>query len=249
MIAVWHVAEPIARVRLERFTAAIDPLHPGAGLHDVEIEGVPLPEFNALGVQLPGIAPETVESYTRAGDLIVTYAAVPAPQMRTQLYWRSLAHERRGAVAALVLVASVQTDLLDSRASLVVGTQLVASEVYQLTDPASGKFTSIVPPSGSPEAAESPDWPRCYLCRLPGRKYSYAEMVPSGEEGRSHWEGWLHGADYRLQLRHELFARPLEKGVILRARVLGVLLERENDRRAATEHWAALLADELPLTA
>jgi hypothetical protein len=249
MIEVWHVAERTARVRLGRFAAAVDPLSPVAGLHDVEVDGVPLREFNLLGLQLPTFAPEAVESYPRGGDLIVTYAALPAPEMRTQLYWRALAHESRGAIAALVLVASVQTDLLDSRPSLTVGTQLVASEVYQLTDPDGAKFTSIVPPSGSPEAAESPDWPQCFLCRLPGRKYSYAEMVPSGEEGRSQWEGWLHGADYRLQLRHELFARPLEKGVILRARVLGVLVEREHDQRAAAEHWRALLADELPLTA
>jgi hypothetical protein len=86
------------------------------------------------------------------------------------------------------------------------------------------------------------------LFRLPGRQYSYAEMVFPGDQRRSTWEGWLHGTDYRLQLRHELFDPRLEKGVILRAQVLGLVLDRANDKAATAAHWASFLRDELPLT-
>jgi hypothetical protein len=168
--------------------------------------------------------------------------------MRAQLYWRAGVHERHGAIVAIELLASVQTNLFDSCPKLAVRSQLVASEAYRMADAARGSFVGIVPPGDDFLPDDSPDVPQCYLFRLPGRQYSYAEMVHPADSRHSNWEGWLHGADYRLQLRHELFAERLEKGVILRARVLGVLLDREDDKAAAARHWNAFLHEALPLT-
>jgi len=250
---LWHEGELLrGRLQLEHFRALVDPLNPAGGLGDARVDDCELPGFHPLGVELPAIksqeAQAGVERYVRGGDLVVTYADRPAPDMRTQLYWRAGAHQRDGAIAAVELVASVQTSLPDSFPKMAVRSQLVASEVYQLVDTARGSFASIVPPAKDSPPGESPEGPQCYLFRLPGRQLTYAEMVHPADRRQSQWDGWLHGADYRMQLRHELFARPLEKGVILRARVLGVILNREDDKVAAAAHWASFMHEPLPLT-
>lgn len=253
MTELWHdVDQRAARVQLDRFSATIDPAKPALGLCEVQIDGRALEAFHPLGVELPaidpGVAAQSIERYVRSGDLIVTYADQPAPGMRSQVYWRAEAHARHGAIATIALVVSVETRLLDSFPTLSVRSQLVASEAFQLCDAASGSFTSLVPKADVAAPDEAGDLPHCYLFRLPGRAYSYAEMVHPGDQRETHWDGRSHGTDYRLELHHELFARGLEKGVILRARVLGVLLDREDDKAAAIAHWASFLREEPPLT-
>ena len=249
---LWVDAEHnLARVQLERFAAVVDPGNPAGGLGEVRVDGRELSAFRPLGVELsadkPRDAQADVERYVRGGDLVVTYADRPAPAMRAQLYWRAGAHDRRGAIAAIELVVSVQTSLLDSFPALAVRTQLVASEAYQLVD-SRGSFAAIVPPGGDLALDDSPELPQCFLFRLPGRQFSYAEMVHPADGRQSLWDGWLHGVDYRMLLRHELFAQRLEKGVILRARVLGVFLDRKDDKTAAAAHWDSFLCEALPLT-
>ena len=242
----------LARLQLNRFSAVIDPRNPAGGLADARVDGGELAGFRPLGVELSAVTPHDaqagIERYVRGGDLVVTYADRPAPAMRAQLYWRAGAHQRHGAIAAIELVVSVQTSLLDSFPNLAVRTQLVASEAYRLADAARGSFASIVPPSNDAAADDSPEAPQCYLFRLPGGQYSYTEMVHPADGRQSLWDGWLHGIDYRMQLRHGFFAQRLEKGVILRSRVLGVLLDRENDKTAAAAHWTSFLQEALPLT-
>lgn len=248
---LWHdVDHAVWRVQLERFAAVVDASNPADGLSDARADGCDLAGFHPLGVELSAPTsdvPAGADGYVRGGDLVVTYADRPAAEMRAQLYWRAAAHERAGAIAAIELVASVQTSLLDSFPQLAVRTRLVASEAFQLTDAARPSFAAIVPPDDDATLDDSPATPQCYLFRLPGRQYSYAEMVHPAVGRPSLWDGWLHGTDYRMQLRHELFAQPLEKGVILRSRVLGVLLDRRDDKAAAADHWTSFLQEALPL--
>lgn len=252
MTELWQETEQgKCRLQLARFQGIVDPNNPFAGLREAELDGARLSGFHPFGVELtarPRQLTPPVEQYVRGGDLVATYLDRPAPQTRTQLYWRATAHQLAGAIAALELLASVQTDLLDGFPQLTVRSELLASEVYQMVDAGRGSFASIVPPGDDAPGDESPDAPPCYLLRLPGGQLSYVEMVHPADRRQSQWDGWLHGADYRLQLRHELFARPLEKGVILRARVLGVLLDRQGDQAAAAAHWNAFLREALPLT-
>jgi hypothetical protein len=49
-------------------------------------------------------------------------------------------------------------------------------------------------------------------------------------------------------LRHRLFPEPLEKGVILRARVRGVFVPRDGDTQIAAECFDAFAATEPPLS-
>jgi hypothetical protein len=253
MMRLWQeVDERTVRLQLERFSTVIDPFNPAGGLQDSAIDGQELVGFHPLAPELPAIPPTdaagSLECYVRGGDLVSTYSDRPAPHMRSQIYWRASSHERLGSIASIELVASVQTSLLDACPQFAARSQMLAGEAYRLTDSEQGTFVSIVPPSGEADPDSQPDAPHCYLFRLPGRQYSYAEMIYPAEAQASYWDGWLHGTEFRLQLRHELFGDRLEKGVILRARVLGVLLDRRDDKAAAARHWQAFLAEGLPLT-
>jgi hypothetical protein len=252
-MGLWQdIDNRTVRLQLQRFAAIVDPTNPAGGLQEVTVDGQEIPGFHPLAPELPpipaGEAARAAERYTRGGDLVVTYNDRPAPQMRSQIYWRAASHERQGAIAAIGLVASVQTSLLDSCPLFAARSQLLAAEAFRLNDTEKGTFTNLVPPSSEADPDSEPTAPHCYLFRLPGRQYSYAEMIHPADTQFSSWDGWLHGTDFRLQLRHELFADRLEKGVILRARVLGVLVDRREDKAAVARHWAAFLTEDLPLT-
>jgi len=250
---LWQeVDDRTVRLTFERFSAVVTPLNPVAGLHDIQVDGQPQAELQLLAAELQGVtstdvAPAT-EQYLRGGDLVATYHDRPLPQVRSQIYWRANSHERDGAIAAVELVASVQTALLDGRPQFATCSRLLGGEAFRLTATENGSFVNVVPPSGEADPDSVAGAPHCYLFRLPGRQYSYAEMIHPADAAASSWDGWLHGTEFRLQLRHELFADRLEKGVILRARVLGILLDRRDDKAAAAKHWTRFLDEKLPLT-
>ncbi len=258
MQAAWQQesAGHCARLQLERCAATIDWHAPSRGLYDVQLDGQTLPDFHPLGPELATLSPDEVASsdttaadhYVRGGDLVVAYPNRPAEQMRTEVYWRATAHPREDALAAIQLVVSVQTSLLDSCPRISTVTHLHASEALRMIDAESGVFTSVVPPSAEADPDGIPGAPHCYLFRLPGRQHSYLEMIHPDDVQSSNWDGWLHDAHYRFQLRHELFADRLEKGVILRARILGVIVDRRDDKAAALRHWLRFRTEQLPLT-
>jgi hypothetical protein len=246
----WQLENGIARLRLTRCTAAVDPLNPAAGIHDFSLAGQPLDHVRLLQIDVPPIQRDDAagqsECYVRGGDLVATYQQRPALQMRTQVYWRASVHAQDDALAAIELVASVQTNTLDSRPRLMACSELTAIEALRLVSPSRVDFEPLAPSSPPPAAL---DEPKCYLFRLPGQSFSYAEMVQRADSELSQCELTLSGKNLRVRLRHALFAEHLEKGVILRARVLGVLLDRSNDETAAARHFATFLSEQLPLTA
>ncbi len=244
------------KLQLDRLSAVLDPLQPARGLQQFLLDGQSQSAFHPLAPQFEPSnesshvpqADSIGESYIRGGDLVSSYPDRPAAGLSTQLYWRADAHQRHGALATVELVTSVQTSLLDSCPRVVVQSELLAGEVYRLVDAERDEFASIVPPSHDADPDTDPRAPHCYLFRLPGRQHSYVEMIHPADGQNTHWDGWLHDTEFRLRLRHELFADRLEKGVILRARILGVVLDRRNDKAAAARHWREFLQAELPLT-
>jgi hypothetical protein len=249
---LWHVENNAVRLGLARLSALVSPLDPASGLSRWRIDDRPLQDFHPLQVELPAIEPPyaacDVDYYVRGGDLIVTYAERPERAMRSQIYWRAATHEPRGAIAAVELQASVQTSLLDSCPRLATRTDVTASEAFQLSDGEREEFVAIAPPSERSKTDDRSRRPHCYLFRLASGEYSYAEMVLPANVPQSELTCRREGPNLRVQLAHQLFAERLEKGVILRARVLGVMLDRDGDQAAAAAHYASFMTDELPLT-
>jgi hypothetical protein len=247
----WQIENSSARLKLARLSARVNPLDPAAGVGDVSVDGRPLLGLAPLAVDLPRVesqhAASNVEVYVRGGDLVATYADRPEPQMRTQIYWRAATHDLQQAVAAVELVASVQTNLLDSCPKLSTHSRIDASEVFQLTDPEQGTFAPLNPRPARAETRGQAERGSCYLFRLAGGSFSYVEIVHPAEAQHSSCDA-TNNPGTSCALRHRLFAERLEKGVILRARVLGVLMDRSGDQAAAARHYASFLSAELPLT-
>jgi hypothetical protein len=245
----WHAADNSVRLELTRFLASVHPLAPSAGLSDIRIDGEPQAGLRLLGLELPSArspsAAPQIEHYTRGGDLIATYHDWPAPAMRSQVYWRATSHELNGAIAAIEWVVSVQTSLLDSCPQLSAGSTLSASEVLHLVDAERGTFATAS--LGQPDT-DSTSRPNCYLFRLADGRTSYAEMVMPTDSQASRCMCGSTDDPRHVRLTHRLFADRLEKGVILRARILGVFVDRADDRAIIAWHYADFLAEKLPLT-
>jgi hypothetical protein len=247
---VWQGERGAALLKLARCTAAVDPLRPTDGLHELVIDGQSLAAARLLCVDLPISSPasSSVERYVRSGDLIVTYGETSERPLRPQIYWRATAHELHGAIAAIELLVSVQTSLLDAAAQLTTRSELAVSQAWQLTDERGHDFIEIAPQSAGAIATCCADRFRCFVFRLAAPQVSYIEMVAGQQAEQTTCSLATEGAVIRAQLHHRLFAERLEKGVILRARVLGVIVERGGDLAAAARHYAAFQAEALPLT-
>jgi hypothetical protein len=240
----WRLDSSSASLRLPRLAAVVHPLDPARGLDELRIDGRLISAVcRPLGVELVvanrPAEPATVEPYVRGGDLVATYVDCPAPALRTQIYWRVGSHPAEGAIAAVELVISVQTSLLDSSPRLATRSMIGGDEALCLSAP-----------DGAPQCDTGRT--SCHLYRLAETPFSYVEMVHPAQSLESAIElpgsAGAGAASKRLELRHQLFLERLEKGVILRARVLGVFLDRREDQSAAERHYAAFLAAEPPLT-
>jgi hypothetical protein len=152
-----------------------------------------------------------------------------------------------GVLAALELIVSVQTSLLESMPALTVNSDTAVTELLRLTDVNRSRFETIEAQSSSRFDADGSPAPGCYLFRLPLGEFSYAEMVhPADFRGST-----LTPADHSRRVRtgHALFRQFLEKGVILRARVRGVLVTRTRDAETVALCYRVFAGGEPPLTA
>ncbi len=245
MSQLWHADDGLIRLQALRVTAVVSLARPAAGMQQIAIDGESLGQ-QLLGVNLaPTPAPhsETTRDYfLRGGDLAVSYADQPQPAARTQIYWR--AASTPATIASVQLLVSVQTDRLDSCPKLVVRSRLAAESVLCLDDASGGTFVSV-PPGFDHDRTSSASG---YLFRLHGAKYSFAQFVHPADARTTSLKMQSANDSPSYELDHELFAEHLEKGVILRARVLGLLLDRANDQEAAAAHFANFLTADLPLT-
>jgi hypothetical protein len=166
--------------------------------------------------------------------------------MRTQIYWRAVENRAAGAVAAIELLVSVQTSLLDSCPKLQTHSTVVADSVFRVESNGADRYTEVAL-DGRTDGVERAS-AAGYVFRLAGSELSYAEMAHPADARLARFESRPQGASWRIQIAHELFAERLEKGVILRGRALGLLLNRGDDLRAASAQFAAFLAAEPPLT-
>jgi hypothetical protein len=123
--------------------------------------------------------------------------------------------------------------------------------LLQLDRSAAGKFETFAPDAGEAARFEAQrPGNGCVLFRSVVDATSYVEMIhPADEAGGMLSVGGMSGEpDHTTCTLHTLFASPLEKGVILRARLRGVFLPRERDTELAAEAYRQFLAAPPPLT-
>jgi hypothetical protein len=246
MSQLWHADKGLIRLQAPRVSAVVDLSRPAFGMHGIVIDGESHGNQHLLGVDLPlapakqGDAP--LEYFLRGGDLAVAYADQPQPAARTQVYWR--AASLPDVIASVQLLVSVQTNRLDGCPQLAACSRLTSESVLRTLDASRATFVSVTPENGAIQTSSA-----CgYLFRLSGDKYSFAQLVHPADVQKTSLQMQRGNGSPSYELNHELFAEHLEKGVILRARMLGLLLDRANDQEAAAAHFANFLAADLPLT-
>jgi len=165
------------------------------------------------------------DHWLRGDDVTAVYETADARHLRTTAMWRL--HPSDGAARAWELIASAQTSLLQSDSVLAVVSEIDASEVVWGTCTNGGVQWHADP---SPEAT-------CVLLRCGGA---------AGSAGTSVLVAAHPGDARRLTLRHDdertvvecwLFSTSLEKGVLLRSRVLAAV-----GPTADASRWAGDLA-------
>ncbi len=250
---------------LNRFTGSIqcsplagvcDALRPAEGIESVSMESHELSGARLLAPSLPTVEAGSAalpEVFARGDDLAAIYPPTPEFPFRTQAYWRlntndTVAGGRYPLLASCELIASTQTDLLDSRPDIFVTSTLPVKQVFQLIDSESARFQEIDPATNSHEFTPSAGL-SCLLFRLTAKPICYAEIVFPRDFNGTRLEFRETGDHLLATVRHHLFANRLEKGVVLRSRVLGLWMPAEADFQTTVAHYLAFAHSDPPLTA
>lgn len=247
----WHLASHLAHLRIGRLGASLDLLRPAAGLADWHGLNSELPDFRILAMQLPsfraGQPQALAEAYLRGRDLIAAYRATADWPVFLHATWRALpAGQPPGTLAAIDLIVTARTELPDARPAVSIRSVLPAAEVLRLSEAQSAAFEPWGSGAGPARATLPSDQPACVLFRPPSGHLSYAELAHPAEVAHSELTE-EEGEGRQLAIRHRLFAQPLEKGVLLQARVRGLFVLRQNDASAVAMSYRAFVSAEPPL--
>jgi hypothetical protein len=218
----WELRDGVATLAANDLLARVDVARPEAGCQDVRFRDEKLDLSQWLAVSPAAQSRVVVEDvFIRGGDLVATYAETPEWPLRWQVYWRVLSGEALGpALAGLELIVSAQTSMLECSPALVAQTRL------------SGPTSLISRHEGG------------MVSRLSAAELSYVELIhPADHQGTD-----IQSTSEQIMLRHPLFLKSLEKGVILRARLRGLLVPALTAETAA-DACARLFRDSpTPLT-
>ena len=250
----WQIRENSAHLRLPGLEAAVNIAVPSDGLGQLRVNGGAL-SGSVFGLALPpdgqNVADNETEAYLRGDDLVATHSATQQWPFRAQVCWRAV-HATLGlqTFGGVDLIASVQTQLLDSQPELSVTTCLPASQLLVLGGADDDLFDVVTPNGQQPITLAPTDGAGCLLYRFAADSgaptFSYAEMIHQGDAGPTTLQQEPTGS---LSLVRRIFSDRLEKGVILRTRLRGIFLEASGDAIAALAWYRAWLESELPLTA
>lgn len=194
-----------------------------------------------LGVDLRTPCPAG-EHWLRGDDLIAIYEPADPRRLRATAMWRL--HPAAPAAApgmAWELTLSAQTALVQSDALLAVTCDLTCSDVRCRT--AAGRWSSLA--SGD----QPPDDATCLLVRRPASAAQAPETVLVAVHPADARPIALAWHDGRLGIACWLFSAAIEKGVLVRGRVLAALGPSSRDEAWADEVCAAFAAAPPPLTA
>jgi hypothetical protein len=223
--------------------AAVDLSAPYAGLTNVSVFGNQLSggvlglEFQ-IGKSRGGLILE--DAYQRGQDLVAVYAQSVERPYRATVYWRALDIAQRAA-AAVDLIVSIQTELLDASPLLRSRSRVPADE--SLGRSRSGDWESHALGGAEHQASGAADY-RLVVLPLRHVDATYCEMIHPSD-----WRGMeLNCNEDAIELGWTLVGHFMEKGVVRRLRVRGVFLHGRPDERLIRELYADFAASPPPLT-
>jgi hypothetical protein len=241
----WELQDSQARLTVDALEGRLDCSQPFAGLA-ATFAGAALRLFR-VELPPPSQSPDdqSPECYVRGCDLVCTYFQDDQRKLRGQVYWRALEWGPQRA-PGVDLIVSVQTSLLDSDPTLKVRSGVQAFEVIGVKQFEPAAIEDIFKPDPNSHVVTlRGKMPACWLFRLSGAGFTYVEMVHPADFVSSCFQETSPG---ELEHSTQLFQGPLEKGVILRSRLRGVIVPRSGDVAAAIACYRDFAASEPPLT-
>lgn len=229
--------------------ARVDLRRPAHGLFDVAIDAnsASFGHSHLLGIEIPSLVSgeeSLFDEYVRSTSLTAVYQPSNAWPIRVDVSWHAMAISQLPPPStAIDMLVSVRTERLDSRPELAVISALSAVEVLRLMDAKTARYQSVTATPTSPLSIDKQTGPGCLLFRLPEAEVSYVEMIHPLDFQRDEF-AVAPGATGTSCLRHHLFPPSLEKGVILRSRVRGVFVPRQEDERLASAAFLAFAGEE-----
>lgn len=215
----WKLVDYRATATWAGSTASVDTLNLRAGL-TIESGNWQGSVIGALPAMQPSSSPASVETYVRGADLVTTHPATTERPTRVQLYWRRWHGLPTSISAALELIVSVQTHLLDSDPALVLESRF---------NQACAELSSV----GMVEVTQGEN---CALILTDPQDATQTEFLREPD------------ALANCVVRHTLFRQRLEKGVILRGRLLYCWSDQALTSQVAAEFQARFLSTEPMLT-
>ena len=212
--------------------AMIDLDHPRRGI-TVAVPGGG--ECSLLGLD-PGAAPRLVDHWLRGDDVTAVYESEDARHVRITAMWRLV--PSLDGTRAWELVASAQTSLLQSDAALPVVSHADTADILW------GRWEE-----GTVRwQADPPEEPHCLLLQNVGAAPAAGTSVLVVPHPSDAGSIAMRRDGRRVTVECPLFATAVEKGVLLRSRVLAAIGPSADARRWAADMAAAFAATPPMLT-
>jgi hypothetical protein len=245
---MWRIDQTQASLSVSGLSARVNLQQPDLGIADLICQGTPLVGARLLQLRRlrSGAGQHLVDAYVRGTDLIAVYETRSSGAVTTQLYWRYVEHADL-CLAGFELIVSVQTELLDDDPELALISELPCVELFQAVKADAARLARVPVPETKPDAPCRCTGVGLFLYRFGKAPGGYLEMVPPADFDHVEFEP---GANPETVCsRFKLFEERLEKGVIRRARVRGLLgVDPRHGETVAGECYRRLLASESPLS-
>jgi hypothetical protein len=244
---MWKLDGTRGQLNTPELSASLDLTQPHRGLHVATIfrdgHSSAIGDNHVLQVHFPEEprAEDVQDSWIRGTDLVVTYAQRKNRQVTAEIYWRLVGGANS---VGTELILSVQTDLLDATPTTSAASEIITDEVLWLGDPTAPHTAESLKMAISAAAFDRTRGQGIFIFRLAGSRLSYVDMVhPTDFSSAS-----LRQRDGSAVLDWQLFPDSLEKGVIRRARLRGLFVNRQDDLALAARCFQEFTTSPLPLT-
>jgi hypothetical protein len=228
-VALWSLSGTVATCERAPFSASLDLAAPTRGL---AIDGPDATGDHLLGLDL-GPADALSDHWLRGRDITAVYEPADASRLRATAMWRRLDDPSEFGIAWEVVV-SAQTSLLETEADVAVVSSAVADSVAWAD--AESRWLCSEAADAIPDSAT-----RILLKRR--RSSLLLAVHPADARGIV-----VTRAGDGVRVACRLFAAALEKGVLLRSRVLAAIGPADGDESWATRVADAFAASQPPLT-
>lgn len=248
MQSTWNIQNNAGRLSTDALGGVVDLNQPGDGLSEISAFGHTIAGCQLFGLyhditQPRPISGPVVDRFVRQDDLFVRYGQTDQQRFSPSVYYHAqlLAEQAVG----IRLIASIQTDLLDTHPDLVTQTICPGGEIQKLVDANEPRWNLIQ--DGEADFTEH-EAPHCLLIRPANSKLSFAEMIHPADFRGASLRRESHGDATHIKLQSLLLDRWMEKGVILRARAQALFVPREHDEQTVFAAYQRFVDAALPLT-